>query len=224
MIGLPDIRYLKDNLPFWNKLTPSEKESIIQNTVTVKYKKGQNVHSVENDCVGVLILKSGELRAYILSEEGKEITLFRLETGNICVFSASCIIKTITFDVFVDCVEDAEAYLLNVSVFQKLCESNVYVENFSLKLMTERFSDVMWTMEQILFMSFEKRLAVFLLDEIAKSGSAEINLTHEQIAKYIGSAREVVSRMLKSFEKKGLVKLSRGSITVLDRPRLREIT
>lgn len=223
MLAQSDIRYLEECLPFWNKLSPSEKESIIQNTLTVKYKKGQNVHSADNDCVGVLIVKSGELRAYILSEEGKEITLYRLAKGNICVFSASCVIKTITFDVVVDCTEDAEAYLLNISVFQRLCESNVYVENFSLKLMTERFSDVMWTMEQILFMSFEKRLAVFMLDEVAKSGSMEIMLTHEQIAKYIGSAREVVSRMLKNFEKEGIVKLSRGSVKVLDRSRLRKI-
>ncbi len=217
-----DILKLSQSLSFWEHLSLDEREMVISNTSNVSYKKGQNIHSVENDCVGTIIVKSGELRAYILSEEGKEVTLFRLGEGDICVLSASCVIKRITFDVFIDCEEEAEIFLLGVPTFQKLCNQNIYVENFSYKILSERFSDVMWAMEQILFMSLEKRMAVFLLDEAAKNGG-EILLTHEQIAKYIGSAREVVSRMLKTFEKQGIVELSRGSVRVRDRLPLRRM-
>jgi CRP/FNR family transcriptional regulator len=100
---------------------------------------------------------------------------------------------------------------------------NVYVENFSLKETAGRFSDVMWTVEQILFMSFDKRLAWFLLDEASRTKSDEIPLTHDQIARYIGSAREVVSRMLRYFVGEGLVEQYRGGIKIVDKKRLREM-
>ncbi len=78
----------------------------------------------------------------------------------------------------------------------------------------------MWAMQQILFMSFDKRLAIFLIDELAKTGGDTVRLTHEQIAKYMGSAREVVTRMLKYFANEGIVTLSRGAVTVTDREKL----
>ena len=81
----------------------------------------------------------------------------------------------------------------------------------------------MWVMQQILFMSMDKRLAVFLLDETAKNGTDTVKLTHEQIAKYMGSAREVVSRMLKYFAAEGLVSVSRGGIRLIDKSRLRDL-
>ena len=183
----------------------------------------ENVHGGENDCVGVIIVKSGGLRSYILSEDGREITLYRLFSGDICILSASCIINSITFDVHIDAEMDSELLIINNAVFAKLAEENVYVENFSLKETAGRFSDVMWTVEQILFMSFDKRLAWFLLDEASRTKSDEIPLTHDQIARYIGSAREVVSRMLRYFVGEGLVEQYRGGIKIVDKKRLREM-
>ena len=118
---------------------------------------------------------------------------------------------------------NTDAYLLNIGAFSKLCKENVYVENSTYKKMIERFSDVMWSMEQILFLSFDKRLAIFLLDEMSKSNSMEINLTQDQIAKYIGSAREVVSRMLKIFQSDGILEQSRGTIKILNKQKLKEL-
>jgi len=150
------------------------------------------------------------LRTYILSEDGRDITLYRLGPDEICILSASCILENITFDVHIDAEKDCEVLLVKSSVFQQICNENIYAENFSYKSMIDRFSDVMWAMQQILFMSFDKRLTIFLLDEVARTGSNTIVMTHEQIAKYVGSAREVVSRMLKYFENEGYVNLSRG--------------
>jgi len=78
-------------------------------------------------------------------------------------------------------------------------------------------------MEQVLFMSFDERLAVFLLDEVARSGSERLQLTHDEIAHHLGSAREVVSRMLKRFADDGLVSLSRGTVEVLNKTALRKL-
>ena len=169
-------------------------------------------------------MKSGELRTYIMSEDGREITLYRLSEGSVCIMSASCVLHNITFDVFVDAECDTDVLLIHSAFFAKLLEQNVYAENFSLKKAGDMFSEVMWTMEQILFMRFDKRLAIFLLDEASRTGSDTLALTHEQIAKYMGSVREVVSRMLKYFEKEGLVRLSRGAVEVIQKAKLRDLT
>lgn len=214
---------IKSHLGFWDHLNASEREIIENNTSKLKYSKGHNLHSTDSDCLGVLLILSGELRVYILSEDGREVTLYRLYSGDTCVLSASCIINSITFDVHIDAEVDTEVNLINIGAFSKLADQNIYVENFALKNTVERFSDVMWAFEQILFMNFDKRLAVFLLDEMAKSNSAEIHLTQEQIAKYIGSAREVVSRMLKVFQKSGILEQSRGSIHIMDKEKLKAL-
>lgn len=223
MIQQDNITFLKSKFDFISRLSTAEQEELFANTSQISYKKGQNIHSAENDCIGVLLVKSGELRAYILSEGGKEATLYRLYPGDVCILSASCLMHNITFDVFIDAEMDSEILLVGAGVFAKLQDSNIYVENFALSVMVDKFSDVMWAMEQILFKSFDSRLATFLLDESAKRGSDRIDLTHEQIAKYMASAREVVSRMIKYFEKEKLVTLHRGGLTITDKAGLRKL-
>lgn len=211
-------------LPFWKNLSATEEAMITSGTKQIFYKQGENIHSPSNECVGVLLVKEGELRTYMLSDGGKEVTLFRLGAGESCVLSASCLLSNITFDVYIDAQKDTEVILISSATFAKLQEKNVYVENFALRIAADRFSDVMWTMEQILFMSLDARLAVFLLDEISTTGQDNLMLTHEQIAKHIGSAREVVSRMLKYFEKEGIVELYRGGVQITDKQSLRRLT
>ncbi|MEL4106700.1 Crp/Fnr family transcriptional regulator [Oscillospiraceae bacterium WX1] len=208
----------------WDHLTPDERESVLANTTLMHYPKGACVHNGENDCKGMLIIKSGVLRTYMLSENGKEITLYRLKAGDVCVLSASCVLSAITFDVQIDAEENADVYFTSSLYLQGLVERNIYVECFVYKTATDRFSDVMWAMQQILFMSMDKRLAVFLWDEIAKSADDTVHLTHEQVARDVGSAREVVSRMLKYFSSEGIVELSRGGIRVIDKKKLRKLT
>lgn len=215
-----DIEFLSSILDFWGTLNSSQEKLILDNITHAKYTKGQNIHTGESDCKGAIILKSGSLRTYILSEDGREITLYRLYKGDICILSASCVIKNITFDVHIDADTDCELILLSSSVLSSLTKENIYIECFTYKTMIDRFSKVMWTMEQILFMSFDKRLAIFLIDESSKQNSNYIPLTHEQIAKYMGSAREVVSRMLKYFANEGIVELSRGGVKLIDKGKL----
>ena len=223
MLEKEELTFVESRLSFWGKLSVAEKNILESNITKVTYSKGSNIHSADSKCLGVLLVQHGALRVYILSEDGREVTLYRLSPGDICVLSASCILNSITFDVHIDAEDDTEAFLLNISAFSKLSNQNVYVENFSYKNTVERFSDVMWAMEQILFMRFDKRLAIFLLDEMAKTNSSKISLTQEQIAKYIGSAREVVSRMLKIFQSQGILEQSRGLIHIIDKQKLKEL-
>lgn len=222
MLANQDMQYIPRVLKFWDKLTDSQKQLLLNNITAVHYEKGTRIHSGGDDCIGVILIKKGGLRIYMLSDEGKEITLYRLHDNEISILSASCILDNITFDVHVDAEEDSEVLIIDAALYQQICKQNIYAENFTDKLVIDAFSDVMWAMEQILFMSFDKRLAIFLTDEINRNQSDTIELTHEQIAKYIGSAREVVSRMLKYFAQEGIVELSRKGVKVIDRKKLKE--
>ena len=172
----------------------------------------------------MILVRSGSLRLYIMSEEGKDITLYRLQKGDLCMLSASCVLSAVTFEVFVDAEEDSECCVISGPAFAAVSEQNPDVRIFALETAVGRFSDVMWVMQQIMFMSMDKRLAILLSDEAVRTGSDTIALTHGQIARYMGSAREVVSRMLKYFASEGIVKVSRGGVTILDKKRLRKLT
>lgn len=212
------------NFPFWHKISDNDKETFLRSSQYVRFKKGTNIHD-GNECTGVILIKSGSLRLYILSEEGKEITLYRLFPGDMCILSASCVLSTITFDVFIDCEENSECVVIGGCAYEDLSVRVPEVKIFTLETALSRFSDVMWVMQQIMFMSMDKRLAIFLLDEIAKTGSDTVKLTHEQIARYMGSAREVVSRMLKYFASEGMIVSARSEgIRVIDKKKLRGLT
>lgn len=218
-----DLLVLKNTLTFWDKLTLNEQNEIKKYTHTAYYQPGQTIHGGETNCLGVLIIKKGCIRSYMLSEKGKDITLYRLYSGEVCMLSAACVLPNITFDIHVDSEAETEVLVISSNTFSKLMKENIYVENFSYKATADKFSDVMWAMEQILFMNFDQRLAIFLLDEASKNHTHTLHLTHEQIAKYIGSAREVVSRMIKYFVSEGLITAHRGQINLVDLPRLKKI-
>lgn len=223
MLNSSEHNFLSKTVTFWDKLTKEQQEQVINHSKPVQYRKGSKIHSGDCDCVGVILIKTGELRVYMLSDEGKDITLFRLRDEEICILSASCILQNVTFDVHIDAETDCDALLIDTSFYKKLCSENIYAESATSKMVIDRFSDVMWAMEQILFMSFDKRLAIFLSDEMTRTQSDTIELTHEQIAKYMGSAREVVSRMLKYFAREGIVELSRGGVKIIDKKKLKEL-
>ncbi len=217
------IELFRDVFPFWDKMSETDKETFCRTAHHVYFKKGTNIHN-GNECTGVILVKSGSLRLYMLSEEGKEITLYRIFPGDMCMLSASCVLNSITFDVYVDSEENSECVVVGGCAYEDLSRRLVDAKVFALETALSRFSDVMWVMQQILFMSMDKRLAIFLLDEIAQKGGETISLTHEQIAKYMGSAREVVSRMLKYFASENLVEVSRRGIKILNKKRLREMS
>ena len=213
----------EDAFPFWENLSDRDKETFLRSSFEVKFARGTNIHD-GGECTGVILVKSGSLRLYLLSDEGKEVTLYRLFPGDTCILSASCVLNTITFDVLIDAEEDSECVVVGGCAYEGVWQRSDEVKIFTYETALSRFSDVMWVMQQILFMSMDKRLAIFLLDELAKSGSDTIKLTHEQIAKYMGSAREVVSRMLKYFASEGLISASRSEgIKILDKKRLRSL-
>ncbi|MBO6202777.1 MAG: Crp/Fnr family transcriptional regulator [Selenomonas sp.] len=208
---------------FWGELSEAERDFVCSNTRNVSYKKGAYVHQGPLDCIGALLIKSGQLRVYTMSEDGREVTLYRLFAGDVGIMSAACVLDDLTFDVYVDAEEDTEVLLTEAAAFRQLVEGNVHVRCYAYQLTTQRLSDMLWKMQQVLFLSADRRFAIFLLEESAQHGSDEIHLTHEQIARYMGTAREVVSRMVKYFNQEGWIKNSRGCIKIINRQALEQL-
>lgn len=214
---------LQDYFPVWEKLTPAQQKQLEDSRLSRTVKKGTVLHSGSADCTGLLLIRKGQLRAYILSDEGREITIYRLFERDICLFSASCIMRSIQFEVMVEAEKDTELWIIPPDLYKRIMEESAPIANFTNEIMAARFSEVMWLMEQIMWKSFDKRLAQFLLEESMLEGTSTLMLTHETIANHLGTAREVVTRMLRYFQSEGLVKLSRGTVEIADRTALEKL-
>ena len=209
--------------PVWNKLNTVHQGQILGTLISRTVKKGTVIHNGSNDCTGLLLVKSGQLRAYILSEEGREITIYRLFDRDMCLFSASCMMRSLQFDITIEAEKDAELWIIPVEVYQSIMAESAPLANYTNELMATRFSDVMWLIEQIMWKSLDKRVAAFLLEESAIEDSDTLKITHEAVANHLGSHREVITRMLKYFQNEGMVKLSRGAIELADKSKLEEL-
>lgn len=209
--------------PMWDRLTDTEKEKLSSSAVFKTIESGSVIHNGSSDCTGLFLIRSGQLRAYILSDEGREITLYRLFEMDMCLFSASCIMNSIQFDITIEAEKDTELWVIPSDVYSRLMQSSAVLANLTNDIMSSRFSEVMWLMEQILWKSLDKRLADFLLEESNIDESLVLKTTHEKIANHLGTAREVVTRMLRYFQSEGLIKMSRGSIEITDITGLRSL-
>ncbi|MBQ3080726.1 MAG: Crp/Fnr family transcriptional regulator [Clostridia bacterium] len=200
----------------WNQLDDNDRETLENSAFRQTISKGTVLHNGSQDCTGLICVISGQLRAYILSADGREITLYRLLERDICLFSASCMMRSIQFDITIEAEKESEIYMIPVEVYQSVMMKSAPLANFTNSIMASRFTDVMWLIEQIMWKRFDQRLAAFLVEESALEGSGSIKITHEKIAAHLGTAREVVTRMLKYFQSEGFVKLTRGSIEIID--------
>ena len=215
---------LKEFIPVWRDLTPAQQEQLASGASKRTVQKGTVIHSGSLDCTGLLLVECGQLRAYILSDEGREITLYRLLDRDICLFSASCIMRSIQFEVMITAEREATLWVIPPEVFKSVMEQSAPLANYTNEVMAGRFSDVMWLMEQIMWKSFDKRLAAFLLEESALEETPVLKITHEAIANHLGTAREVVTRMLRYFQSEGMVKLARGTVEICEERRLQELS
>ncbi len=209
--------------PIWDKLTPRQMKDISGSIGSRMVKKGEVLYGGGADCTGLLLVKSGQLRAFILSDEGREITVYRLFDRDICLFSASCILRSIQFDVTITAEKDTELWIISADVYKKIMEESAAVANYTNEIMASRFSEVMWLLEQVMWKSMDKRVAAFLLEEAAIEDTDRLNITHESIANHLGTHREVITRMLRYFQREGMVSLTRGSVEITDRAKLEEL-
>lgn len=215
---------LSEYFPVWDKLTPRQRETVSAGLAARIVKRGTVLHSGGTGCTGLLVVQSGQLRAFILSKEGREVTLYRLFDRDICLFSASCILRSIQFDVTITAEKDTCLWIIPADVYKQVMEQSADVANYTNEVMASRFSEVMWLVEQVMWNSMDRRVAAFLLAEASIEGTDHLRITHESIANHLGTHREVVTRMLRYFQGEGIVKLARGTVEIADRPKLEALS
>lgn len=201
--------------PFVKDFTKEEMAEFTENISIRKFKKGEQIHQGEEGCTGVMAICKGRTRTYIFSSKGKEITLFRLLPQDSCILSASCMMNNIVFDIQVAAEEESLLVVIPPEYFEELARRHPSVEKFRTDIISMRFSEVMWLVEQILFRRMDQRIAGFLTEMSNITESDVITLSHQEIADNLGTAREVVSRILKYLESDGLIEVSRKEIKIL---------
>lgn len=202
--------------PLDKYLSPEDRE-LVRRNLRVSDVSAGTVLFDSKTCKGVLVVLSGIVRVYSVSESGREITLYRLFEGDICTLSISCLMGSMPMQAMIKADTDCRVASLSNDVFAGIHAKYPDIQRYLLSTMNARLNDVMWVVEQVAFKGIDRRLAEYLLSR----PSPIIYSTHDQIAAEIGSAREVVSRMLKYFEKNGYVELSRGKMKVVDADGLR---
>ena len=210
-------------LPIWDKLTPDQQQRIGQVIRHHQVSKGTYIHDSSAECLGLVLIKGGQLRTFILSEDGREITISRLFDYDVCLLSASCVLPDMQMNVMIEAEKDTEFWSISACLFKNLMEESLAVANYANNLISSHFSELMWLMEQIMWRSLDKRLAAFLLEEARLEGTNLLRITHEKVAAHMGTAREVITRMLRYFQSEGMVKLARGTIEIADEKKLQNL-
>jgi len=214
---------IQNYFPVWNKLNKNQQDRLQGSLISRKVGKGTIIHNGNADCMGLLLVKSGQLRVYNLSDEGREVTLHRLFGGEVCLYSAACVMQSLQLDVTIEAEKDTELWIIPPKVCRSIMEESAPMANYINELMASLLSDIMWLIEQIMWKSLDKRVAAFLLEEIYIEGSDKLKITHEAIANHLGTHREVITRMLRYFQNEGMVKLSRGVIEIIDKKQMKEL-
>ncbi len=208
----------------WDKLTDEQQGKLTDTAKRRTFQKGVILHNGSSDCMGLVLVISGQLRAYTISEDGREITMYRLFERDICMFSASCMMNSIQFDITISAEKDTDVLIIPPDVYKSIMEVSAPLANYTNEVISSRFSDVMWLIDKIMWKSFDKRLAEFLLNEANIESTNILKITHEEIGNHLGNPREVVTRMLKYFQNEGMVRLSRGTVEITDENKLITLT
>ncbi len=203
-------------LPFYPFLKEEEKKLLLDSVRTVSKKRGELIHSHSDECLGLFTVVSGTVSAGVLSDDGREVSLFLLHAGDTCILSAACILKSFTSDAHFLAESDVTLQILPAPLLHRVMHANLKVECEVYKMANRLIGDVMSTMQKMLFTGISARLAGFLLSESRRLDKAELRLTQEQLAKYIGTAREVVTHACRRLVKSGAITVHYGTVTILD--------
>lgn len=212
-----------EQLPFWDHLSSDERALVSERSFIRTFSANQLISNTDNSCTGIVFIVRGGIRTGLISDEGKEITLFRVGSGECCVTTASCVIKQISFDTLVTTTEESTLLIAPASLCEHLTANNIYVKAFMLEAEAERYSQVVHVLQQMLFKRLDQRVASYLIERAQACGSPELKITQDELARDINSAREAVTRVLHRLAADGLVEVKRGRILILNENGLRQL-
>ncbi|GAB6168114.1 hypothetical protein JCM1393_05740 [Clostridium carnis] len=206
---------LIENYPFLKELDSEILDILLSRIFINEYKMGESIFNTRESCLGFSFILSGTIRVYRIGDYGKELSLYRLKKGDNCFNTIQCILTESEGSFFADVEENTKVAILPMDLFKKYILNNPSFLKYLFKNLYKKFENVVDGIEKITFDSIESRLINYLKTKITDSNGAKIiYTTHEKIAADIGSSREVVSRSLKSLEKKEILELGRGKIKI----------
>ena len=207
-------------LPFFENAEETLLKDFQKNHIIRYFNKGQFLTMEGDSCMYFPIVKSGIVRVYKLGENGQEFTLYRINSGESCILTISCILSNDHFPALAFIEEKCEVILIPSDIFNSWIDKYKLWNDYVFSYMSSILNKVISVVESLVFTRTDLRIADFLFRNSLKVGK-ELNITHQSIANELGTAREVVSRILKNLEKEKILELSRGKITIIDLAKLR---
>lgn len=220
-------REVLGKIPFFNNAPPDLQRALLNEAAVVHLDAGDYFLREGDLCGQFAILASGRLRVFKLGETGHEITLYHVSSGEVCPLNVACILSDRSVPAMARAEEDSEAIVVPSARFRQWIAEHEALRTFVFEMFSTRLVEVMSLVEEVSFRRMDQRLARCLEGYFSKSGGAaggSIGMTHAEIAADLGTAREVVSRLLKEFERLGAISLARGRITLRDPNLLHELT
>ncbi len=221
MIDHTQFKRVSDALPILQHADPQLIRDFQQVAFIAKIPTGNDVFLEGDQVNAIALLISGVVRVYKIGETGREITLYRFGNGESCILTANAILSQKTFPAIAVVEKDAEAVMIPADVFRQWVAKYDLWREFVFDLLSQRLSSVMTIVEEVAFHRMDERLASLLLTRSRVRNPMRI--THQEIASELGSSREVISRLLEDFLKRGFVSVGRGEIEILDEDGLRTL-
>jgi len=206
--------------PFLAEVTPKTLAEIRSQAVRKTLASGDVLVRDGKECAFLPFVVRGALRVYKASTTGRELTFYRIEKGESCILTATCILSNGLFPAIAQAEGATEVLLVPSALLLRLVDTCAPVRSFVFEQFSRRLESALTLVEEVAFHHIDARIAAFLLREGGDDGT--VRRTHGGIADELGTSREVVSRILKDFESAGIISISRGSIRVLRAPALQE--
>ncbi|MEO0557040.1 MAG: Crp/Fnr family transcriptional regulator [Bacteroidota bacterium] len=195
-----------------SRLSPSEWEAFVHGARPVALDPGAVICMEGDRCQALPLVLSGEARVYRAHATGRALTLYRIEPGESCILTASCLLSGLPFPAYAEAVTPLEALMVPTDLFRASFVHSAPWRDHIFELLARRLASVIELVDAVAFQRVDERLATVLVDQADAEG--RVAQTHEMLAEALGTSREVVSRALKEFEREGLVALARGEVVV----------
>ncbi|HEB95918.1 MAG TPA: Crp/Fnr family transcriptional regulator [Sedimenticola thiotaurini] len=217
MISDPDNRQrLEERFPFLGRADPAFRRQLLQHASLVRLEQGQYICHEGHACPHLALVIEGTARVFKLGDSGREITLYRVEPGQSCILTASCILSRQPFPALASCDTDLTAAVVSATLVKRWLAESEDWRDYIFGLIAGRLASIISVVEEVAFRRMDRRIADYLIHR-AGQGETLLHATHQQIASDLGTSREVVSRILKDFDSSGLLRVRRGTIQLLDR-------
>lgn len=195
---------------FWDRLNHEAQTNVLAQGQYISLPADHLVCLEGDMCHHLPLVVSGSVRVYKIGENGREITLYHLDSGDSCILTASCIISQKVFPAFAITETEVEAFIIPANSLREWVRYNPIWQEYIFGLLSQRLANVIEIIEEVAFRRMDCRIATYLLNN--SDNHLNLHTTHEAIAQELGSSREVISRILKNFEKQKLLSMSRGLI------------